>query len=220
MAVFSACAPRCSCCSWWSPWSVGMAAAGVDLRPRRRVYWICDRLAAHRDCGARVICGVRARMHGLRALPRLAGDPAAKHQSTWETFAFPTLMPHPLCYVFKRELLCIPFFGWAMARMDMIHIDRSKRAEAWSARSPSRAAASWPGPLGHHVPRGHAHAARRQGTTRTAAPARGRDRRAGAADRGHLGALLAAQELRAATRRHRRVDRRADRVGWPRAPTS
>jgi len=55
-----------------------------------------------------------------------------KHQSTWETFAFPGLMPHPLCYVFKRELLYIPFFGWAMARLDMVHIDRSKRTEAWS----------------------------------------------------------------------------------------
>ena len=54
----------------------------------------------------------------------------AKHQSTWETFAFPTLMPHPLAYVFKRELLYIPFFGWAMGRMDMIHIDRSQRAQA------------------------------------------------------------------------------------------
>jgi len=42
------------------------------------------------------------------------------------------LMPKPLCYVFKRELLYIPFFGWAMARMDLIHIDRSKRTEAWA----------------------------------------------------------------------------------------
>jgi 1-acyl-sn-glycerol-3-phosphate acyltransferase len=41
-------------------------------------------------------------------------------------------MPRPLCYVFKRELLMIPFFGWAMGRLDMIHIDRSKRAEAWA----------------------------------------------------------------------------------------
>jgi 1-acyl-sn-glycerol-3-phosphate acyltransferase len=40
-------------------------------------------------------------------------------------------MPHPLAYVFKRELLYIPFFGWAMARMDMIHIDRARRSEAW-----------------------------------------------------------------------------------------
>ena len=41
-------------------------------------------------------------------------------------------MSHPLAYVFKRELLYVPFFGWAMARMDMIHIDRSKRAEAFA----------------------------------------------------------------------------------------
>jgi 1-acyl-sn-glycerol-3-phosphate acyltransferase len=34
--------------------------------------------------------------------------------------------------VFKKELIYVPFFGWAMARMDMIHIDRSKRAEAWN----------------------------------------------------------------------------------------
>jgi 1-acyl-sn-glycerol-3-phosphate acyltransferase len=34
--------------------------------------------------------------------------------------------------VFKRELLYIPFFGWAMARLDMIHIDRSKRSEAFA----------------------------------------------------------------------------------------
>jgi 1-acyl-sn-glycerol-3-phosphate acyltransferase len=57
---------------------------------------------------------------------------ATKHQSTWETFAFPTIMPHPLAYVFKRELLYVPFFGWAMGRLDMIHIDRSRRTEAWN----------------------------------------------------------------------------------------
>ena len=45
---------------------------------------------------------------------------------------FPTLMPHPLAYVFKKELLKIPFFGWAMGRLDMVHIDRSRRTEAWN----------------------------------------------------------------------------------------
>ncbi len=55
-----------------------------------------------------------------------------KHQSTWETFAMPTLMPHPLAYVFKKELLYVPFFGWAMGRLDMIHIDRSKRTQAFN----------------------------------------------------------------------------------------
>ena len=99
------------------------------------VYWVCIfwlRLCIH---GARVICGVRYRVQGMEHLPPQRLDAVillAKHQSTWETFALPTLMTHPLCYVFKRELLYIPFFGWAMARLDMIHIDRSKRSEAWN----------------------------------------------------------------------------------------
>jgi 1-acyl-sn-glycerol-3-phosphate acyltransferase len=41
-------------------------------------------------------------------------------------------MPHPLAYVFKKELLRVPFFGWAMSRLDMIHIDRSQRAQAFN----------------------------------------------------------------------------------------
>ena len=49
-----------------------------------------------------------------------------KHQSAWETFALPALLPRPLAYVFKRELLRIPFFGWALGSLDMIHIDRGK----------------------------------------------------------------------------------------------
>jgi 1-acyl-sn-glycerol-3-phosphate acyltransferase len=44
----------------------------------------------------------------------------------------PVIMPHPLAYVFKKELLSIPFFGWAMGRLDMIHIDRSQRARAFA----------------------------------------------------------------------------------------
>jgi 1-acyl-sn-glycerol-3-phosphate acyltransferase len=55
-----------------------------------------------------------------------------KHQSTFETFLMPTLMPHPLAYVFKKELLRVPFFGWAMGRLDMIHIDRSLRAQSFN----------------------------------------------------------------------------------------
>ncbi|MDH5707591.1 MAG: 1-acyl-sn-glycerol-3-phosphate acyltransferase, partial [Hylemonella sp.] len=55
-----------------------------------------------------------------------------KHQSTYETLLMPAIMPHPLAYVFKRELLYIPFFGWSMARMDMIHIDRAQGPKAFA----------------------------------------------------------------------------------------
>ena len=80
----------------------------------------------------RVVCGTKVEFRGLENLPKGALIVAAKHQSTWETFALPTLMPHPLCYVFKRELLFIPFFGWAMARLDMVHIDRSQKTQAFN----------------------------------------------------------------------------------------
>jgi 1-acyl-sn-glycerol-3-phosphate acyltransferase len=99
------------------------------------VYWICISFLRLSIWGARVICGVRHRVSGMEHLPtdrQASVILLPKHQSTWETFAFPTIMSHPLCYVFKKELLYIPFFGWAMSRLDMVHIDRSKRAEAWA----------------------------------------------------------------------------------------
>jgi 1-acyl-sn-glycerol-3-phosphate acyltransferase len=100
------------------------------------IYVLCAHWLKISILGARVICGVHWRLQGMDNVPTAADGNAGvilapKHQSTWETFAFPMLMPHPVAYVFKKELLMIPFFGWAIGRMDMIHIDRSKRAEAW-----------------------------------------------------------------------------------------
>jgi 1-acyl-sn-glycerol-3-phosphate acyltransferase len=118
------------------PWGAAMLVLSIFIRGQR-LYWPTMMWLRMAVWGARVICGVQYRVHGMERLPRADQETsavvlAAKHQSTWETFAFPTLMPHPLAYVFKRELLYIPFFGWAMGRLDMIHIDRSKRAEAWN----------------------------------------------------------------------------------------
>ncbi len=118
------------------PWAVLMLLLSIFVRGTK-LYWPTMRWLRMAVWGARVICGVRYRVHGLEHLPTAADEKAAvvlaaKHQSTWETFALPGFMPHPLAFVFKRELLYIPFFGWAMGRLDMIHIDRSKRAEAWS----------------------------------------------------------------------------------------
>src|SRR5690606_24558379 len=48
-----------------------------------------------------------------------------------EALFCPSWMPRELCYVFKRELLYIPFFGWDIALLDMIHIDRRKGVDAF-----------------------------------------------------------------------------------------
>ena len=118
------------------PWALTVLLISVVARGNP-VYWSCAGWLRTAILGARYICGVRWRVQGMENLPSAAEANSAvvllsKHQSTWETFAYPALMPHPLAYVFKRELLYIPFFGWAMARMDMIHIDRSKRSQAWN----------------------------------------------------------------------------------------
>jgi 1-acyl-sn-glycerol-3-phosphate acyltransferase len=118
------------------PWGLSVLVASLFLSSRA-LYWMCAGWLMVAMAGARVLCGVRRRVIGMENLPSAEQSRAAvilvsKHQSTWETFAYPTLMPHPLAYVFKRELLYIPFFGWAMSRLDMIHIDRSRHAEAWN----------------------------------------------------------------------------------------
>ena len=113
------------------PWGTAVVIYSIFVRGER-IYWLCAGWLRLTIWGARTICGVRARIHGWDNLPDSPVVLLPKHQSTWETFAFPSIMPRPLCYVFKRELLYIPFFGWAMARMDMIHIDRSRRTEAWN----------------------------------------------------------------------------------------
>ncbi|HET7524843.1 MAG TPA: lysophospholipid acyltransferase family protein [Burkholderiaceae bacterium] len=118
------------------PIAVAVLLASIVLHGPT-LYWMCVAWLRLVIGGARWICGVQYRVQGLEHVPGASSAKAAvilapKHQSTWETFALPVLMPHPLAYVFKRELLAIPFFGWAMGRLDMIHIDRSKRAEAWA----------------------------------------------------------------------------------------
>ena len=85
---------------------------------------------------ARIVGGVQYRVHGEENLP--AADDmrriilCPKHQSTWETFYFASMSSHPLAYVFKKELLKIPVFGWCIGSLGMIHIDRSLRNKAWT----------------------------------------------------------------------------------------
>lgn len=115
------------------PWALAVVVA-APFMSRTRVYWWCARwLKLAVDSGGWIM-GIHNHVTGYENLPTAANAPAVllvKHQSTWETFAMPALMPHPLAFVFKKELLRVPFFGWAMACMDMIHIDRSKRSQAF-----------------------------------------------------------------------------------------
>ena len=116
------------------PWATVVVTASLFIRSTT-MYWWCAGWLRVAVRGGNVILGIENRITGMQNLPQGQTSAAVllvKHQSTWETLCMPTVMPHPLAYVFKKELLYIPFFGWAMARMDMIHIDRSQRTQAFS----------------------------------------------------------------------------------------
>lgn len=73
---------------------------------------------------ARAFCGIRYRVVGMENLPPNPCVLLSRHESAWETVAFQTIFP-PQAIVLKRELLRIPFFGWGLARMSPIAINRA-----------------------------------------------------------------------------------------------
>ena len=116
------------------PWGLAVLVFSL-FGSSTQIYWMCAGWLRVAVSGGTVILGIKNRVTGMENLPTAETSGAVlllKHQSTWETLSMPTLMPHPLAYVFKKELLYVPFFGWAMSRMDMIHIDRSQRAQAFN----------------------------------------------------------------------------------------
>lgn len=79
--------------------------------------------------GAETICGIRYRVLGAERVPAAPFIVLSKHQSAWETLAFQAIFP-PQVWVVKRELLWIPFFGWGLAMLSPIAINRGAASRA------------------------------------------------------------------------------------------
>ncbi len=77
----------------------------------------------------RVTCGVRHRVIGLDLLPEQPCIVMCRHESTWETLFLQQLFS-PQATLIKRELLNIPFFGWAFRTLRPIAIDRRQQRRA------------------------------------------------------------------------------------------
>jgi 1-acyl-sn-glycerol-3-phosphate acyltransferase len=80
---------------------------------------------------AKVLCGIRYKIKGAENLPNSSAILLSKHQSAWETIFFLAKMPQPIVYVLKKELMSIPFFGWGLAQIQMIPIDRKQGTRAF-----------------------------------------------------------------------------------------
>jgi 1-acyl-sn-glycerol-3-phosphate acyltransferase len=99
-----------------------LALATFPLAPLAR-YRVITQWSRLTLAAARVICGIRYRVLGAGHIPAEPCVIVANHQSAWETLAFQVIFP-PQVWVVKRELLWIPFFGWGLAMLSPIAIDR------------------------------------------------------------------------------------------------
>ncbi len=77
----------------------------------------------------RITCGLTYQVKGAENIPQTPSIILCKHQSAWETLALQLIFP-PQVWVLKRELLWLPFFGWALALTSPIAINRAAGREA------------------------------------------------------------------------------------------
>lgn len=73
--------------------------------------------------GGRRLCGLDYRIEGLEHVPDEPSVVLCKHSSVFETYAQLVTFPRQT-WVLKRELKWIPLFGWGLALMKPIAIDR------------------------------------------------------------------------------------------------
>jgi 1-acyl-sn-glycerol-3-phosphate acyltransferase len=113
------------------PWAIAAMLASIFIRGVQ-LFWFCAAWMKVSLPAARLIMGINLRATGQENIPQGPVVFLVKHQSALETLMLPSYARQPLSYVFKRELMYLPFFGWTLFRMDMIHIDRKKGSTSYA----------------------------------------------------------------------------------------
>jgi 1-acyl-sn-glycerol-3-phosphate acyltransferase len=107
---------------WTGCYAVAFVLVGLFMPFRARFAlargWAYPLLAVLRAC-----CRLDYRIEGAERLPPGNHVALIKHSSSWEAFAQVVLVP-PHVWVLKRELMWVPFLGWALWLMRAIAIDR------------------------------------------------------------------------------------------------
>lgn len=96
------------------------------LLPRKMSYWLITRWSVCFIHLAKWLCGVKYQVLGEENIPAKPCVVACNHQSVWETLFMQLLFPQQ-SWALKRELLFIPFFGWALAALKPIAINRKNQ---------------------------------------------------------------------------------------------
>ena len=90
---------------------------------------IMSRWSAFNLWTLKIICGLKHEVEGIENIPDGPAIIMCKHQSAWETLALQIHFPAQV-WILKRELLWIPIYGWGLASMQPIAIDRTSGMRA------------------------------------------------------------------------------------------
>ncbi|KRA44744.1 lysophospholipid acyltransferase family protein [Devosia sp. Root635] len=103
---------------------IALVSGRTPLSWAMAVFWCRSNLTY-----LRALTGVKTLVTGQENIPEGGCIIASKHQSDWDVFS---IFPHTgrPAYVIKKELMRIPFFGWAARSLDCIEVDRKRGAEA------------------------------------------------------------------------------------------
>jgi len=93
-------------------------------------YWLAAQWCRAMVAAMRWLPGITCSMEGLEHLPEGPSIILCRHESTWETLAFLALFPRRISFVFKEDLLRIPFFGWVLRGLDMVSLNRGSPRQA------------------------------------------------------------------------------------------
>lgn len=99
------------------------------LAPFRWRYFYMTRWGRFVIWWLKLTCNLDFRVEGAENIPDTTCIVMAKHQSAWETIALQQVLP-PQTWVLKRELLWLPVFGWGLALMKPVGIDRKAGKKA------------------------------------------------------------------------------------------
>jgi 1-acyl-sn-glycerol-3-phosphate acyltransferase len=92
-------------------------------------YWFISLWTYFNLWWLKITCKLSCHVEGLENITIKNGVVFSKHQSTWETLALKRWF-NPESWVLKKELLAVPFFGWATRLMEPIALDRKAGKKA------------------------------------------------------------------------------------------
>jgi len=116
----------------WLYLSLALFAGGLSpalLMPYPQAMWVIRNWSRFVLFGLRWIAGVKVEFRGMEHMPVGAALIAGKHLSMLDVIAPFAVLPDN-CFIMKKELAPLPFFGWFAVKTKMIAVDRSAHAKA------------------------------------------------------------------------------------------